>query len=277
MGCNAWNHPLGCDCGFGGDTGGYGGLSAVPVVRSADGRLWSPERPKTYESYVNPNALCPVCGADVYFYQSPYGGRVFFDDLGWPWPKHPCTDNGEIPHASWTYTIESQSPPKWKNAGWHPINIASFKRAKNGWRLATLEFIGQARAGDYLIASQSKPDLSSPILLKGPARNGVGYATWVDADDSGGVIGRQVTMVNTILEVVPRAVLDAALRSEVVAVAEVAVLLCNAAQAVAGPNWISDLPTTHVSLIRTWLAKSAENGSSFASAWLNKIAKAKQG
>jgi hypothetical protein len=45
------------------------------------------------ESYVNPNAHCPVCNKIVYFYQSPYGGRVYFDDLGWPWPKHGCTDN----------------------------------------------------------------------------------------------------------------------------------------------------------------------------------------
>lgn len=44
-------------------------------------------------SYLNPNAHCPVCGETVYFYQSPYGGRVFFDDVGWPWPKHGCTDN----------------------------------------------------------------------------------------------------------------------------------------------------------------------------------------
>ena len=29
----------------------------------------------------------------MFYYQSRYGGRVFFDDLGWPWPKHPCTDN----------------------------------------------------------------------------------------------------------------------------------------------------------------------------------------
>lgn len=50
----------------------------------------------TYVSYVNPNARCPVCNEKVFFYQSPYGGRVFFDDLGWPWPKHGCTDN---PHA----------------------------------------------------------------------------------------------------------------------------------------------------------------------------------
>ena len=47
---------------------------------------------RTIESYTNPNAICPVCGETVFFYQSPHGGRVFFDALGWPWPKHPCTD-----------------------------------------------------------------------------------------------------------------------------------------------------------------------------------------
>ena len=44
---------------------------------------------------VRPNAKCPVCGAPVYFYQNEYGSRVFFDELGPPWPKHPCTDNAE--------------------------------------------------------------------------------------------------------------------------------------------------------------------------------------
>lgn len=39
-----------------------------------------------------PNATCPVCGAPVYFYANEYGSRVFFDELGPPWPKHPCTD-----------------------------------------------------------------------------------------------------------------------------------------------------------------------------------------
>lgn len=42
--------------------------------------------------FVNPNAKCPVCGAGVFFYANEYGSRVFFDDLGPPWPKHPCTD-----------------------------------------------------------------------------------------------------------------------------------------------------------------------------------------
>ena len=47
---------------------------------------------RTMTSYVDPNAHCPVCGQQVFFYQSKRGGRVFFDALGWPWPKHKCTD-----------------------------------------------------------------------------------------------------------------------------------------------------------------------------------------
>lgn len=44
--------------------------------------------------FVTPNARCPVCGEPVWYFQNEYGSRVFFDDIGWPWPKHPCTDNG---------------------------------------------------------------------------------------------------------------------------------------------------------------------------------------
>jgi hypothetical protein len=50
---------------------------------------------QTVASYVNPNAICPLCGDRVFFYQSANGGRVFFDNLGWPWPKHSCTDNND--------------------------------------------------------------------------------------------------------------------------------------------------------------------------------------
>lgn len=42
--------------------------------------------------FVNPNAKCPVCGVPVFFYANSFGSRVYFDDLGPPWPKHPCTD-----------------------------------------------------------------------------------------------------------------------------------------------------------------------------------------
>jgi hypothetical protein len=75
--------------------GGYGTYSSLRSTHDGE----SFEFPFiTYPSYINPNARCPVCGCAVYFYQSPYGGRVFFDELGPPWPKHPCTDNPVVRH-----------------------------------------------------------------------------------------------------------------------------------------------------------------------------------
>lgn len=47
---------------------------------------------ESVKNYLDPNARCPICDASVFFYRSPNNGRVFFDDVGWPWPKHPCTD-----------------------------------------------------------------------------------------------------------------------------------------------------------------------------------------
>src|SRR5687767_5375763 len=95
--CNANNHPPGCTCGW----GGYGHLGRRTVygpmgtaVSNGSGLLDGQYR-TYYETFVNPNARCPVCGDAVFFYQSPEGGKVFFDELGPPWPKHPCTNNTE--------------------------------------------------------------------------------------------------------------------------------------------------------------------------------------
>ncbi len=99
--CNAHNHSPGCNCGWGGVWYGNGNF---PDISSW---LFNKDRPRKKEflglqrgttsllsgGYVNPNSKCPVCGAPVYYYESPEGGRVFFDSLGPPWPKHPCTSN----------------------------------------------------------------------------------------------------------------------------------------------------------------------------------------
>jgi hypothetical protein len=37
---------------------------------------------------------CPKCGAHVFFVRHN-GGSVWFDELGWPWPKHGCFDYGD--------------------------------------------------------------------------------------------------------------------------------------------------------------------------------------
>lgn len=144
--CNAWNHSPHCTCGWGGDghsgtslAGGGGGTWVLPPDYYADyfrHFQWS-----DFPSYVVPNAKCPQCGASVYFYQSPYGGRVFFDDLGPPWPKHPCTDSSQFraprPNAKRVtghlkVDAEQIRPdnaplPKWTSEGWKPFVAQSVK------------------------------------------------------------------------------------------------------------------------------------------------------
>lgn len=34
---------------------------------------------------------CRDCGAEVYYFSCNCGCKVFFDNLGWPWPIHDCT------------------------------------------------------------------------------------------------------------------------------------------------------------------------------------------
>ena len=67
---------------------------------------WEISRSPKLAAWVNPNATCPVCGQLVYFYQNRAGSRVYFDDLGKPWPKHPCTDNRDTT----PYEVTSPSP-----------------------------------------------------------------------------------------------------------------------------------------------------------------------
>lgn len=134
--CNAWNHRPGCRCGWGGEGhAGHSSFSSFGTYNSAytarDTHWWVPPLTSTYTSYVNPNASCPVCGAPVFFYQSPSGGRVFFDELGPPWPKHPCTDNSSRPSQPQRVSVGQPSaapPPKtyaWQREGWQPFFIRS--------------------------------------------------------------------------------------------------------------------------------------------------------
>lgn len=62
----------------------------------------------TTACFVNPNARCPVCKEPVYYYQNAAGSRVFFDELGPPWPKHPCTDNSQSRASDGTYTAPTR-------------------------------------------------------------------------------------------------------------------------------------------------------------------------
>lgn len=92
----------------------------------------------TYDSFVNPHATCPVCEQEVFYYQSPTGGRVFFDALGPPWPKHPCTDNPIIAakviirQGQGEFTGKRKSITyAWQSAGWEPFYAIEIKEVHN--------------------------------------------------------------------------------------------------------------------------------------------------
>ena len=77
----------------------------------------------TRHSYTIPIA-CPICGDAVFLYQSEHGGRVFFDELGPPWPKHPCTDGARAVLSTASIATDQSLPTKlysWQRAGWLPI------------------------------------------------------------------------------------------------------------------------------------------------------------
>lgn len=116
MGCNAWNHSPSCNCGFSGGHRRYTpanfSLSPHEICRSFS--YWSLYGPKSScsESLTYP-ITCPYCGADIFFHTNGNGDVVFFDDLGPPWPKHPCFNSisGRY-HYKYSYTLYEISTVK---------------------------------------------------------------------------------------------------------------------------------------------------------------------
>ena len=113
MSCNGFNHPPDCTCGWGG------------VFHSKSGEhFYGPDFWSREHSHTNPNAHCPVCGALVFFYRSPENGRVFFESLGPPWPKHPCTSRDNRKDRS------GASPKGAHLKGWMPFLCVRAYRSK---------------------------------------------------------------------------------------------------------------------------------------------------
>ena len=127
------NHYADCTCGW---------CLKYASARRSKPPYWSEARTPSFTSYASftiPNATCPACGDSVFFYQSPSGGRVFFDELGPPWTKHPCTDNPRLPVSR--LTAESAPPrsrPAWRRDGWESIRIRS-SRMEGSWHLIPVE------------------------------------------------------------------------------------------------------------------------------------------
>jgi hypothetical protein len=170
--CNAWNHYPGCVCGFGGEghlggNPGRGRRNPLDPIRSVldDARR---QAIKEFETFTIPNATCPVCGANVFFYQSPYGGRVFFDKLSPPWPKHPCTD---VNFAAVKYFHKGSTEAvhaRWMDDGWLPFRINGH-RLVDGFILVLAEINeGQmwSTLGKLLIENVDELKFKNPLFYK---------------------------------------------------------------------------------------------------------------
>ncbi len=134
--CNAWNHSSSCTCGWGGD----GHLGRKGMFSEL---IQSQVKFRTYREllfgFTNPNASCPVCGGRVYFYSSPQGGRVFFDELGPPWPKHPCTDTGRpVSILPIKASLQANQSIDFNRDGWVPFLCQDIAPLRNDSAISQL-------------------------------------------------------------------------------------------------------------------------------------------
>jgi uncharacterized protein with PIN domain len=74
-------------------------VGGVTTPIHLDGSCWKTAVPQNFATEIRfehthdlcRRARCPKCSATVFFIRHN-GGSVWVDDLGWPWPKHPCFD-----------------------------------------------------------------------------------------------------------------------------------------------------------------------------------------
>jgi hypothetical protein len=111
---------------------------------------------KEESGFTTPNASCPICDANVYFYHHPNGARVFFDELGPPWPLHPCTDNGSQP------TKKGNKPKSWQKSGWNPLFIDKYVELVNG---STIRVQASNQGGTFRFEVEKKQLKKNNILV----------------------------------------------------------------------------------------------------------------
>jgi len=177
-----YNHPDDCPCGWcvkdGSRTSSY---SSRPL----------PVRIDVFTSYVNPHARCPVCGEPVYFYQSPYGGRVYFDDLGPPWPKHPCTISEYSPVVRIKFgETTNEKTPQWQVQGWIPLQVLKVHE-EGEWLVVSGKIIETSEPVRFVVHGKPAISESMPAAFSGWNSAGVTVLSYLrdHGRGTGSVIG----------------------------------------------------------------------------------------
>jgi len=171
LGCNAWNHGASCACGWGGVGHGASSAGSDPGLRRLKAQWAFNGRERTFESYTRPNAHCPVCGALVFFHLAANGGRVFFDALGHPWPKHGCTDTGHVPRLAGAALTQDRDAEPPLPPGYKPVlqaQWATWTRDRPPSSVRVLRMVlGKSRSVHHaIVAAPRALDVNAPLLWR---------------------------------------------------------------------------------------------------------------
>ncbi|MGV4413723.1 hypothetical protein [Chryseobacterium sp. T1] len=151
--CTAHNHSKYCKCGFGEGNNNFSYSNYSKIFKTNFSEEVINKFPINSFSFTNPNAKCPVCLANVFFYQNHYGSRVFFDELGPPWTKHPCTDNSQYSYNKKYDNINLYS----KEKNFIPLEsdkINSQIKSNGIWKLFETNIFSQIYENIYEYKSQ---------------------------------------------------------------------------------------------------------------------------
>jgi len=135
MACNGHNHSPYCNCGWGGGNRGYKNprpktKKSTKIIKKNNRKYNYIPKIETYKSFTVPNVQCNCCGQKIFFYQSPYEGKVFFEELGPPWKKHCCepqcckSSKKNIPKPIEKH-INIDKKSTWERRKWIPCIIIS--------------------------------------------------------------------------------------------------------------------------------------------------------
>jgi len=117
--CRCVNRIFMAYCKFCGDTGRWRTLTAGKkhffhknhdcgdyITR----KLAPKHRQLTVQSFTRPTT-CDICGGKCFYYENEYGSKVFFQELGPPWPKHDCIKRQQQrPKPPWQWELSGYEP-----------------------------------------------------------------------------------------------------------------------------------------------------------------------
>ena len=173
-----YNHYSWCMCGWCYKSGsnGYSGRRMSDEIdhRTAEKTVARSGANRSYSAcFVVPNATCRYCGASVYYYENEHGSKVFFDELGWPWPKHSCAGN---PHTS-GFDTPSKVPrvrsmesvleiaKAARQIDFDPVSKFRFAFGDTPWDLLNVIEVSRRGFENFIRAQSISPPLSELVFV----------------------------------------------------------------------------------------------------------------